>query len=352
VNRTIDLLVIGAGPVGLAAAVDAARSGMRVVVTDPRTGPIDKACGEGLMPTAMAHLHRLGIDPPGRDLTGITYVTADGRHSASAPFPHQAGRGVRRTTLSLALHESAEALGVERMDRRVDGITQCDDHLQADGHVHAHTERGDIIARWVIAADGLHSPTRRALGVESGKRVQRRYGLRSHVALAPWTSNVEVHWADVGEAYVTPVNDEMVGIAILGDPGIPFTERLRSFPVLAERLAGASASAVLGAGPFRQSSTQRVCGRVLLVGDASGYVDALTGEGIAVGLAQAAAAVESLLREDPLRYEDQWASSTRSSRLLTDALLRASRSPMLRRHLVSAARRYPSLFRLGVRWAS
>ena len=158
------------------------------------------------------------------------------------------------------------------------------DHVLVDGEP----------ASYLVAADGLHSPIRRRLGLDLPPGRHRRFGLRSHVATAPWTSYVEVHWARGSEAYVTPVGDDLVGVAILTDDSRPFAELLAEHPLLVQRLAGVPTQRVRGAGPLRQRSRRRTEGRVLLVGDAAGYVDALTGEGIALGLAQARAAVEAI----------------------------------------------------------
>ena len=112
---------------------------------------------------------------------------------------------------------------------------------------------------------------------------------------------VEVHWSPVGEAYVTPVADDRVGHrGAQRRARRPLAELLAAFPPLAGRLAGPRpVGGVRGAGPLRQRSRRRVAGRVLLVGDAAGYVDALTGEGIALGLAQARAAVAAVRGRAP-----------------------------------------------------
>ncbi|ERK69234.1 hypothetical protein N136_04444, partial [Leifsonia aquatica ATCC 14665] len=98
-----DLIVVGAGPVGLACAIEARLDGMDVLVVEPRSGPIDKACGEGLMPGALAALHRIGVDPAGRPLAGIAYIDRDAR--VEHRFAERPGRGVRRTVLHAALAE-------------------------------------------------------------------------------------------------------------------------------------------------------------------------------------------------------------------------------------------------------
>ncbi|MFW5472884.1 NAD(P)/FAD-dependent oxidoreductase [Knoellia sp. CPCC 206450] len=338
-----DLLVVGGGPVGLATALYAVRSGLAVTVREPRAGIIDKACGEGLMPGALAALRDLGVEVEGRPIDGIRYL--DGRHAVDAPFASGPGLGVRRTRLHAALLDAVHAAGVEVVPRGVRKVEQRDDDVLVDGEPVRH----------VVAADGLHSPVRRMLGLDaarSGTRMRRpglrRYGLRVHVDTAPWTSMVEVHWSPVGEAYVTPVGHDQVGVALLSAERRPFEELLDAFPAVRDRLTGHPWSPVLGAGPLRQRSRRRVEGRVLLVGDAAGYVDALTGEGLALGLAQAREAVRAVAAGKPTAYESTWRRLGRTHDLLTLGLVSATRLRPVRRAVVPAARVAPGVFRAAV----
>ena len=355
----IDVLVAGGGPVGLATAIGCALAGLSVTVAEPRVTPVYKACGEGVMPAAVRRLAALGVTPDGYPLRGIRYL--DGRHQAEAVFRHQAGLGVRRTTLHAALAERAAALGVTVQPARVAGFEQHADHVTAAG----------LDARYLVAADGLHSPIRRTLERETaagpGQRVSRRrrpaprYGLRRHYRVAPWSDLVEVHWAAGAEAYVTPVSADVVGVALLcaraaGEPDGPgdgvadgpvdgFAARLTAFPGLLDRLAGAApASALRGAGPLRQDVRRRVYGRVLLAGDASGYLDALTGEGIGTGLAQAGALAACLAAGRPADYERAWRRVSGPAWRLTAGLLWSRNQPLLAPRIVPAAQRLPWLF--------
>jgi flavin-dependent dehydrogenase len=203
-------------------------------------------------------------------------------------------------------------------------------------------------ARYLVAADGLHSPVRRLLGLDRPSAGGRRFGQRRHLASRPWTSFVEVYWSAVGEAYVTPVADDEVGVAVLTRERRPWAELLRSFPALVEHLDGAPTSTVRGAGPLRQRARRRVAGRVLLVGDAAGYVDALTGEGIALGLAQARAAVEAVRDGRPAGYARAARRLGRRHELLTRGLVGATRLPAVRRRVVPAAALLPGVFAAAV----
>ncbi|WP_381805096.1 NAD(P)/FAD-dependent oxidoreductase [Streptomyces niveus] len=332
----IDVLIAGGGPAGLAAGIHAALAGLRAVVVEPRTTPIDKACGEGIMPGGVAALSAMGVAVSGRELRGIRY--RDGARDAEAWFRDGTGLGVRRTELHTALRRRADALGVETVRGKVGEVWQGTDRVVAGGRT----------ARWLIAADGLHSPIRRALGLDLPDRAPPRYGLRRHFHVAPWSDFVEVHWSRHGEAYVTPVGDGLVGVAVLSRERCGYAEHLSRFPELAPLLGERVASGVRGAGPLRQRVSRPLAGRVLLVGDAAGYVDALTGEGVALALSTAGAAVRALAQGRPGAYPTAWSKLTRRHRVLTEGLLSVTRSPRAARLIVPAAARLPTVFTAAV----
>ncbi|QJW36780.1 FAD-dependent oxidoreductase [Cellulosimicrobium protaetiae] len=362
-----EVLVVGGGPVGLAAALQARRAGREVVVVDRRDGVIDKACGEGLLPGALAAVLDLGVDPPGHPLAGISYRDAT-RH-ADHPFAAGPGRGVRRTALHAALRDRALAEGVQIEQATLRGLSQDArgvDVALDTSHGAAHHDDQDaggprtlVRASWVLGCDGLHSTVRRLTGLDVPARGRARFGLRTHYRTAPWSDLVEVHWTSHAEAYVTPVAPDVVGVAVLarrgdtgrrpgGDPPAARTDDdgapagLAAFAELADRLRDAPVlGRVRGAGPLRQRARRRAAGRVRLVGDASGYVDALTGEGVRVGLAQADAVVRHL--DDAATYERAWSRATRDYRVLTTGLLAWAGSPA-RGAIVPAASAAPWLF--------
>lgn len=335
----IDLVVAGGGPAGLATAIHAARAGLEVTLLEQRSGVLDKACGEGLMPHAVRQLDDLGIQPAGRRLLGVTYL--DERHRVTAPFADGTGLGVRRTTLHAALLDEAKAAGVTMLTGKVDRLTQDDTAVTV--HTAQAGAPAAVQARYLAAADGLHSPIRAQLGLDRPAGRSRRWGIRRHFGVAPWSDCVEVYWSAHTEAYVTPVADDCVGIAILTSQQGRFDDQLAAFPELLDRIDGHPHGRDRAAGPLRQRVRGRVAGRVLLVGDAAGYVDALTGEGLGLAFAAAQLLVTAVVTDSPADYEAAWRRATRRYRMLTAAMLHASTSP-LRSVVVPAASRLPRVF--------
>jgi 2-polyprenyl-6-methoxyphenol hydroxylase-like FAD-dependent oxidoreductase len=267
------------------------------------------------MPGALRALQRLGLDPPGHDIRGIVYRQGDA--VARARFGGDVGRGVRRTDLHQGLRAAIDALGVPVLDHRITDVVQHEDHVSAGG----------LRARYLVAADGLHSPIRRAAGLARGSgdhRTPPRWGVRQHFAVAPFSDSVEVTWAGRSEAYVTPVGPDLIGVAVLSSTRGGFDDQLAAFPELAAR-------------------------RVLLVGDAAGYIDALTGEGLALAFATADVLVQCLVQDRPERYERAARRLSRRSRWITSTLLRARTDERLSDRVVPLAARAPRLFSLAVR---
>lgn len=330
-----DVAIVGGGPVGLAVGIEAARAGLHAVVFERCRGIVDKACGEGLMPHGVARLDALGVTIPSwgvHSFRGIRYV--DGDVVAQADFDSPA-LGVRRTALEEALRARFAALGGElRTGEEVRGWTQDEDKVAI----------GDLEARWLVAADGLHSRVRKDAGFTVRIGARRRMGMRRHFHVRPWSPYVEVHWTDGLEAYVTPAGPERVGVALLwgGHEKGDYDRFLSRFPALLEKL-GQPETEVRGAGPFDVSVDAQVRGRVFLVGDAGGYVDAITGEGVALGLTEALALVATLDR--PEAWTATWRSITRRHRQLTRLLLAIADRPALRHRMVRAFQRHPALFR-------
>lgn len=344
----LDYAIVGGGPAGLAVAIFAALAGRRAVVIEKRRGPVDKACGEGVMPPGVACLRRMGVEVSREGaypFRGIRYV--DGDVVAEANFVEGPGLGIRRTALSAAMQARAAALGV---DVRRD----CDagDFVEHTDHVVLETTDGRIESRWLVGADGLHGQVRRGAGFKVVVGPDRRFGVRRHFRVAPWSDLVEVHWTDGVEAYVTPVGPDRVGIALLwsavGGRTCDYDAALAGFPELVERLGSAAScpeTTARGAGPFDVRVEPIARDRVLLVGDAAGYLDAITGEGLSLAFASAAALVEATSADDVSAYARTWARLRRRHLVVTRLALWVATHPSCRRHVFRALSRSPESFR-------
>ncbi len=350
-----DVLIIGAGPAGLAVAIRARQAGLGVLVVDRAAHPpLDKPCGEGLMPDAVARLEELGVRlaGQGRPFFGIRYL--DGDLVAEGRFPGgAAGLGLRRTRLHQAMVEQALELGANLVwGVKVTGFEP--DNLEGPAVV---TAVGEVLrGRWLVAADGLRSPLRAQAGLVQERaqvRARQRFGVRRHFRLAPWTDVVEVYWAQDGsrrgaaEAYVTPVATNEVGVAILwsGSAGGGFDALLARFPELQDRLQSAAPiHRDLGCGPLLQRVREVHRGRLALVGDAGGYLDAITGEGLALAFHQAFALVEAIRAGDLRAYGRAHRRIRRLPDWITRAVLALDRRASWRRPVLSFLAGHPDFF--------
>ncbi len=334
-----EILVVGGGPAGLATALELRRLGREVLVVDRSRPPIDKACGEGLMPDGLKVLEDLGVSIEGSRsaaIRGIRYL--EGRTRVEAEFPGRPGLGIRRPVLHQALVDRAQATGVRtRWGVSVQGLEENE----------VRTTDGPIAARWIVGADGLHSRVRRWVGLDRSRIRFRRAGVRRHFRMAPWTDLVEVYWTDGCEAYVTPVSADEVGVALLwSGQKADFDTLLARFPVLAERLEGIETSSdSRGAAQLEQRTRGVQRGRVALVGDAAGYRDAITGEGLSLAFHQARVLAEAIDEGDLRRYERGNRQLTALPYFLIRLLLEAERRPRLRRRMIRSLASEPSLFK-------
>jgi 2-polyprenyl-6-methoxyphenol hydroxylase-like FAD-dependent oxidoreductase len=352
-GRVRDAVVVGGGPAGLAFAIAAAARGLDVTVVERRAGPVDKACGEGLLPAGVRALERLGVLPHLRredsaPIREIRWLERTGE-AAHLRLPPPGGLGVRRTALSAALLARARALGVELLEGEVTG------HRREGERILAISSAAAVPARILVAADGLASPSRRREGLEGSAAPRARFGIRRHFALAPWAEAVEVHFGDGVEAYVTPAGARRVGVAFLFErwSAHGFDALLARFPALTRRVAGAAFdSAVRGAGPFDRRASSRTAHRLVLLGDAAGYVDAVTGDGLALAFGCAedlAALLPAALARGATRaalrpYEVAWRRRFLPYAGYTRAMLALGRHPALRRRVLALAAARPAPF--------
>ncbi len=324
-----DVFVIGGGPVGLAAAIAARQKGFSVTLADSLAPPIDKACGEGVLPDGVAAAAQLGLhlaDVESFPFRGIRFH-GEGV-SVEADFPHGGGRGIRRTALHRALVERAEACGVNLRWRCSIGALS------------------EVSARWIVGADGTASRVRRWAGLDALRTDTGRYGFRLHFRIPPWADYVEIHWGDGCQMYVTPVAPEEVGVALISsDPKLRVRDALPQFPALAARLEGApESSAERGAFNASRSLRRVARGNVALIGDASGSVDAITGEGLCMGFRQALALADAMERGDLALYESAHRRLAVRPRFMAAFTLTVGHRNWLRRRALPAMASRPEIF--------
>jgi flavin-dependent dehydrogenase len=280
-----DVVIVGGGPAGLATAIVGAGLGLAVLVLERREFPPDKACGEGVLPPGVRALERLGVtrrlDPSKfHPFSGIRFIQED-RTSAECSLPAN-GLGIRRTVLVEAMTDRAAQLGATIRHRcEVSAVERT-----PTGSV-VHTTHGTVAARLVVAADGLHSTRRRAAGLDAGPGAHRRFALRRHYRMSPWTDLVEVYAHTTGEAVATPVSADCVSVNYTWEDGLvaePTFELLaRRFPALQEKLRDAPAiTTVKGAGPMARAAKRRAADGLVLIGDAAGFVDSISGDGLSI----------------------------------------------------------------------
>jgi len=333
-----DVFVVGGGPAGLAAAIAARQHGLRVMVADRAQPPIDKACGEGLMPDSLEVLEHLGVSLQGCEtgsFDGIRFVGPE--CSAAATFPQGRGLGIRRVLLHDVLVRHAEHCGVETLwGARVAAIR--DQGVLLNGR--------KISCRWLVGADGQNSQVRDWSGLSAGSGNTQRIGLRQHFQVRPWSDYVEIYWGSNGQAYVTPVGRDEVCVALISRRKFKsFDEGLSEFPALAACLKDAhSTTRARGAMSISRKLKQVCHGNVALIGEASGSVDAITGEGLAMAFRQALALGAALAAGDLSSYAVAHGQINSLPEFMSRSMLLMDRSPWLRSRSLRVFAQQPGIF--------
>jgi flavin-dependent dehydrogenase len=369
-----DVLIAGGGIAGSALAILLGRMGLAVELYEREEFPREKPCGEGLMPGGVAVLERLGIADLARGALffGVRYhfgqVVAEGRFPKVAGFP-AVGCGQRRKILDEALFRAAAGTpGVAAHTG-----TQVEGLLRTSGRVVGATVDGrPRRAALVVAADGVHSRLRRLAGLDAPSR-RKRFGVRIHLRLAdgqvqpPW---VEIFIGRGHELYVTPLPNREVLVAGLADArsfSEPIANALARWwqaePALARRFEGAQQiTPLLASSPLAGRALAGVAPGIVLLGDAAGFLDPITGGGMTQALMAAELLAQSISRglaagsrsqaRNAWLASDAWLSRfdrerramLRDYRLVTHVVLWLADHPRLAARALLSIRHSPSFF--------
>jgi menaquinone-9 beta-reductase len=381
-----DVAIVGAGPAGAATAIHLTRSGVQVVLIDRAVFPRDKACAEYLSPAAEPLLAELGVleeieaTRPSR-LRGFRVFAPDGSE-------FQADFAATRDATGRSLFETGLAVPRKRLDSALVGAAQRDGAELSEGwklgQIERHADQGSseyvltpapgtgdgepVHARLVVAADGLHSTVARRLGLHMPSRM-RKVALVAHmrgiVGLGAYGEMHVAHRRYVGLAPLEPasvgdlcnvamvVDEARDGRKLAGRAQAFLLDALETFPRLRGRVARVQVTRAT-------LTTSRLCVRVrrlsdaglLLVGDASGYYDPFTGEGIYRALrgAQLAAQVtaEALASNDLsaaalARYDRLAEAEYRGKRMVEALVQSAVQFPPFMNHVAAIMRQRKSL---------
>jgi menaquinone-9 beta-reductase len=314
------------------------QKGIDSLVVEALEPPIDKCCGEGLMPDGLHSLKALGVEirqEEGYPFRGIRF--ANRTHCVDADFPSGTGIGVRRTHLHQRLINRASEVGV-----RLIWGARATLPSQTEVVVNGVPTR----FRWLIGADGTASRVRRWAGLAVEKTFSQRVAFRCHYEIAPWSEYVEVHWGATGQVYITPVaGDRVCVVFVTGSGRLDREHFLDGFPEVARKVAGTS---IVTKGRGDASVTRKLVRvaneTVALIGDASGSADVITGEGLAQSFRQAVVLAASIETGELSEYQKAHRRIARLPHAMARLMLTMDRWPTVEKQGMRALASDTSLF--------
>jgi menaquinone-9 beta-reductase len=338
VDLHTNVIVIGAGPAGVATAIAANQKGFRTIVLDARTPPIDKPCGEGLLPHGVAALRSLGIHLNSSNaipFNGIRF--AGGESSAYASFTDASGFALRRVRLHQLLVDRAVQAGVVFHWGRC--VTNMDSRQVIAGDLR-------IPYTWLVGADGQNSIVRRWAKLGPMRTSAKRFGFRQHYFVRSWPDLVDVYWGENCQMLATPTDAHEICVSVLSsDASLRISQAVALFPELARRLRDATPTTrELGNTTSLNRLPAVTQGRVALVGDASGSVDAITGHGLSLAFQQAVFLAEAFERGNLAHYESAHRKIAVMPALMSRLMLVMDRNSWVRRRVLRLFENEPSAF--------
>jgi flavin-dependent dehydrogenase len=337
-----DLVIVGAGPAGLATAIHGAQHGMSSIVLDRRPPSQPEGFGEALMPSSVDVLDRLGVELPlvgTRPLAGVRFIESDTR--AEGMFHRGHGLGLQWPMLMQSLHSRAVMLGVTmRYGETVTAWRDVGDSVVVD------TSAGRVGGRFLVGADGAHGSIGPQAGLTASRVDELPMAMCRQYATKPWSSYVEVHLTDEGEVVVAPVGASAVNVTVRSRRNGNCGRVVASSPGLVRHLAGATVcSPALHTGAFAPRAWRRHRGNVALVGDAAGCFDLLAGESVTLAMRTGMALTEVLAQGRSLsHYEPAYRRITRNRVIFDRLLMRVASRPEARHRMVVGLRAAPEAF--------
>jgi 2-polyprenyl-6-methoxyphenol hydroxylase-like FAD-dependent oxidoreductase len=290
------------------------------------------------MPDSLGALRELGVSIPlnaGFPFRGIRFAGAG--CSVVADFPTENAIGLRRTVLHKLLVDRAEELGVV-LHWGTKGARLIRGGLSVNGKT--------IRPKLIVGADGQHSLIRRCAGLDRSWRETRRYGFRRHYRVAPWSPYMEMHWGARSQIYITPVSETEVCVAVTSrDPRIRLEQELGDFPGIQSRLSSAPPCSPEAGAVSASRALRRVWrGELALIGDASGSVDAIAGEGLGLSFRQALALARAFKADDLSRYQAAHRKLARGPSLMASLLLRLETHGAFQARALASLAKNPDVF--------
>jgi flavin-dependent dehydrogenase len=271
----------------------------------------------------------------GARIRGIRFLDND--NAAAADFASGAGMAVRRTVLHKRLVSRAAELGVEMIwgAKRVSLDAGCP---VVDG--------SKISSRFIVGADGLKSTFRDQAGLSAVRYQATRFGFRRHFQTLPWSNYVEIYWGRKAQIFLAPTGMREVALAVLSaNAKTRIADSLEEFPELRDWLkSSTSTSSERGAITVFRRLRRVTCGNIALIGDASGSVDSITGQGMCLAFRQALALADSIEEGSLKDYQQRHEVINRRARVMTRLMLLLARYPRLRRRALCVFASEPDLF--------
>ena len=344
-NPKTRIAIVGGGPVGLFLAIKIKRRGFEVDLYEKGDWPIDKVCGQGILPKGKKLLESIGIqfrNEMSQSFEGIEYIDEELKVKGLLN-PHAIG--VKRKVLSNQLYQIAKESGVNLYPgHKIDGAV----FIRRDQKVEITVGQNTIKYDFLFACDGINSTIRKVLNLDQVREKNLRFGARFHADIAPSSKFVQVYWKDSAEAYITPISQTQVEVAFLWYDQKTFKKsnlygQLKNmFPEL-KKYFDCSLGDFKGHGPFKKYSKKLKHHNVFFVGDAYFFLDGITGEGLSIGIRSAdilAVHFESFTWRHRFKV---WFIYRKYS-LLTHFALFMSRHPKVRKKVMNLLSRQKGLF--------